>query len=99
MGDGLFEVMVKMPDNCGFGGLRDVTYPALNKTDIRDALTKEPLQVTEQVLTLKVPQQDPLRAALNVNKQASALQYIGRPTPKIDQGLNQVNLVLSDDAH
>merc|ERR1712048_791618 len=99
MGDGLFEVMVKMSDNYSLGGLRDVHYPALNKTDIRDALTKEPLHVTEQVLTLTVSQQDPLRAALNVNKQASALQYVGRPTPKIDQGLNQVNLVLSDDGH
>jgi hypothetical protein len=94
--DGLFEALVKMPDNYSIAGIREVNYPALNKIDIRDVMTKEPLHVVEQVLVLQVPQQDPLRALLTINGQESALSF-GRPTPKQGQDLKQISMILSDD--
>jgi hypothetical protein len=88
--DGLFEAEVTIP--VSFNGSQKLTCPALNTIDIRDRMTKQPVQVTEQVLVLQVPKEDPLQAFLSVNGHESALSSFGRPTPKRGQTPNEISM-------
>merc|ERR1712224_989208 len=76
--DGFFEVLAQQADAQGY--VRLVTYPAIDKADLREASTRRPLVVPECCLLLHVPKQDPLQAVLSVNGDP-VTHHFGRPSP------------------
>jgi len=77
--DGLFEVVAMMPDNAG--GFNQVSYPAVDKADLREASTCQPLQIPERCLTLQVPRDEPLQACLSLDGQDLVTHHFARPSP------------------
>jgi hypothetical protein len=78
--DGFFEVVAQQPD--AYGHLRNVTYPAVDKADLREAASGSPLMIPESSLWLHVPRQDPLKAVLSVKGEA-VTHHFGRPSPAV----------------
>lgn len=81
--DGLFEALVAVPD--GYGSFRELNFSAVNRNDIREVVSKKPLIVPENFMTLIVPREKPLAATVTVNDQKDnpMWNYFARETPKM----------------
>eukprot|EP00419_Tripos_fusus_P006694 CAMPEP_0172670500 /NCGR_PEP_ID=MMETSP1074-20121228/10338_1 /TAXON_ID=2916 /ORGANISM="Ceratium fusus, Strain PA161109" /LENGTH=546 /DNA_ID=CAMNT_0013487425 /DNA_START=128 /DNA_END=1768 /DNA_ORIENTATION=+ len=58
MKDGLFEASVWFPD--GAGGAKEVVLPNVDKSDIREAASKQALDIPYRNVVLNIPSSDPL---------------------------------------
>jgi len=76
-----------------------VHFYAVDKDDIREAVTKRPLQVSEHDLFLVVPHRNPLAATLTIDDNQRALDFLARPTPAPQDCKKKpvVELTVSDD--
>merc|ERR1711988_756664 len=96
--DGFFEVVAQQID--ARGCLRTVTYPAVERADLREASSKRPLAVPECSLMLHVPQHDPLKAVLSVDGEPLT-HHFGRPSPSpcglLTTAKPKINLQVSRD--
>jgi len=95
--DGFFEVVAQQPDGRGF--LKNVTYPAVDKADLREAGSGGPLVVPESSLILHVPMHDPLKAVFSVNGEA-VTHHFGRPSPAASSQMKEtpkIQLQVSQD--
>jgi hypothetical protein len=79
--DGLFEVTAHESNQ--YGEVRDVKYPAVDRNNLREALTRKPVVVPEDVLLLEVPKEDPLQAALKLASGKLITQHFGKPSPPL----------------
>jgi len=108
--DGLFEALVTLPAESASSSVirdvlgedlrstKDVYFPAVNKNDIREVSSKQPLHVSQPSLFLGVPQRDPLAATLTVDGR-QAFEFLARPTPGEQCGKERrvVSFTVSDD--
>jgi len=80
---GLMEATVWLPD--GAGGARKVFLPAVEKTDIREEVSKKPLSIPERYLKLCVPSEDPLKQStltlLDTREEEHVTHFFARATP------------------
>lgn len=77
--DGFFEVTAQ--ETLQSGLITEVKYPAVHKDNLREAVSKKPLNVPENCLLLDVPKQDPLRATLSLANGELVTHHFGRPSP------------------
>jgi len=79
--DGLFEVLALQEE--AQGRWSEVRYPAVDKRDLREAASQNPIAVPESFLQLEVPKQNPLGAVLSINGKELVTHHFGRPSPKL----------------
>mmetsp|Transcript_57038 Transcript_57038/g.104329 ORF Transcript_57038/g.104329 Transcript_57038/m.104329 type:complete len:550 (-) Transcript_57038:336-1985(-) len=92
--DGRLEVDAVMP---GIDGFQQVSYPAVDKADLREAGTRQPLQIPERCLTLQVPRDDPLQACLSLDGKDLVTHHFARPSPTCRFLKKRMELCVSKD--
>mmetsp|Transcript_50000 Transcript_50000/g.88045 ORF Transcript_50000/g.88045 Transcript_50000/m.88045 type:complete len:566 (+) Transcript_50000:77-1774(+) len=92
--DGRLEVEAVMP---GIDGFQQVSYPAVDKADLREAGTRQPLQIPERCLTLQVPRDDPLQACLSLDGKDLVTHHFARPSPTCRFLKKRMELCVSKD--
>lgn len=76
--DGFFAVTAYQLDERGYA--REVKYPAVPRSDLREAASQRPLEIPESSLFLHVPKEDPVHAALSMDGNL-VTHHFGRPSP------------------
>lgn len=77
--DGFFEVTAQ---EChGNGRITEVTYPAVHKGKLREAISQKPLAVPENSVMLEVPKDNPLSAVLSLANGEPVMHHFGKPSP------------------
>jgi hypothetical protein len=79
--DGLFEVTAHESNQ--HGEFWDEKYPAVDRKNLREALTGKPLVVPEDILLLEVPKENPLQAALKMASGKLITHHFGKPSPSL----------------
>eukprot|EP00408_Alexandrium_pacificum_P017999 CAMPEP_0171198198 /NCGR_PEP_ID=MMETSP0790-20130122/22807_1 /TAXON_ID=2925 /ORGANISM="Alexandrium catenella, Strain OF101" /LENGTH=516 /DNA_ID=CAMNT_0011663471 /DNA_START=125 /DNA_END=1672 /DNA_ORIENTATION=- len=81
--DGSFEAVVWLPD--GQGSAKQIALPSVEKVDIREARTKQPLDIPYRTVVLAVPKSDPVQeTTLTLTDEVlseTITHYFARPTP------------------
>jgi hypothetical protein len=95
--DGLFEVTVQEPNQ--YGQLMEVKYPAVERTNLRDASTGKPLVIPEDAFILEVPKRDPLHATLRMADGDFVTHHFGRPSPPSSAMGKELCFKVSKDRH
>lgn len=103
--DGLFEAVVWLPD--GQGGAKQIALPSVEKADIREERTKQPLDIPYRTVVLSVPKSDPVQeTTLTLTDEVlseTVTHYFARPTPaprpdtESLPGPGAINVALSQD--
>jgi hypothetical protein len=62
------------------GQLIYVKYPAVERTNLREASTGKPLVIPEDAFILEVPKRDPLHATLRMANGDFVTHHFGRPS-------------------
>jgi len=92
--DGFFEVTALEPN--GRGGFAEVKYPAVDRSNLRDAATHKPLLVPQNFLMLQVLKQDPTHAVLSVGDEPIN-QHLGRMSPPVTNTEQALQFQVSKD--
>lgn len=79
--DGFFEVVSEESNQ--YGEVREVKHPAVDRRNLREALTRKPLEIPEDMLKLVVPKQDPSQAILSLASGKRITHHFGRPSPPL----------------
>mmetsp|Transcript_69337 Transcript_69337/g.206474 ORF Transcript_69337/g.206474 Transcript_69337/m.206474 type:complete len:524 (-) Transcript_69337:36-1607(-) len=103
--DGHFDVLVWLPD--GKGGAKQIALGSVEKADIREEKTKQPLEIPNRTVVLSVPKADPLQqATLTLTDEVlreTVTHYFARPTPPPGPGAESlpapsgIQIALSQD--
>jgi len=91
--NGTFQADVMEPD--GFGGLRKVTYPCVDRDNLREAGTQRPLEVPHNSMTLFVAEKDPMAATLTLENGSLITHNFGRLSPAPAGDKRQLNLAVA----
>lgn len=101
-GEGKFEAAVKIPDANDPSGnsFKEITFPIVEAKNIRDAISKKPVEVPSVNVNLLVPKENPWKPQLTIENQGFE-NFLVVPTPKDlwtrpDQKVT-VNLKVSED--
>lgn len=92
--DGRFEVEAVMP---GIDGFQQVSYPAVDQADLREAGTHEPLQIPGRCLILQVPRDNPLKACLSLNGKDRVTHHFAWPSPTCGLPKKRMELCVAKD--
>jgi hypothetical protein len=93
--NGTFQADVMEPD--GFGGLRKIAYPSIERDNLREASTQRPLEVPHNSMTLCVLEKDPMTATLSLENGTLVTHNFGRLSPAPNGDKRQLNFVVARD--
>lgn len=93
--DGYFEVTMQQSNH--YGEIREERCPAVDRANLREALTGKPLIVPEDALILEVPKQDPSQAVLKMASGKPITRHFGRASPPLNAQASELCLRVNKD--